>query len=1814
MGITEGISMGADDKISQNQDPAAEEQNNQDQTASVEDAFFTSEPGQAEQVDTEAQAQPQSESEPQQESGQEPQEQVQPQPEPEPQQESSKEPQQQAQPQPEPQQESGKEPQQQAQPQSDPEPQQEPGQEPSSLNVTLLDGADPFDKALPMAGGPGSQPAPFDPQRAPTWQALLAEYNRELAAMGEVPAAAALHYESGRIWEEKLAQPRNAWQSYNHAFQLHPGLIPNIRSARRLASQVGNWNVSLQIIDSELEATDDPEIKAHLLHTKGLILEEKLGKQAEARATYESALQFAPNNVELLKQMERLAITTSDWRWVLEIRAKLLTLTKAPETIVELLLSSARLLQLHFDDDGQALDLYKRVLQLQPENRLALRAIRTIHEKTKRWDDLIQTLFTEAQVNSEPSLVANLYYQAARIFREQLNDSEHALEALKRALGLSPNDHMILNEMAQLYEGLMQWQELVDVYERQVQIIADRQELVSLYFKLGNIWEEKLFNEDKAIPCYGKVVDLNPNYMPALQALGKLFYRKGQWDDLVKMYEIEIRETQDPKQRSTKLYKLAEILEERLSRDEDAIKKYEQCVKLNPGFLPALKALGRLYSKYKRWESLIEMYENELSVTSDHDQKIFLLDKVGSLWEEKLNNVDKAIASYQRILELAPNYLPAIRTLGKLYVRADKWEEIIRINEMESQIVNDQKQVISLLHRSGEIYEEKLNDKDKAIETYKQVLTLSPAYLPALQNLGRLYFIKGLWDELITMYRQEMEISRNESQKISLLYKIGELYEEKLVRLDDAIAAYQQVLEIQPGNFPALKALGRIYSSQRDWANLIEILEKEATAIEDPNQKTIALFRVAEIWEYQLQRPEKAIETHQYILQLLNDHALSLNALIRLYTARKEWREVLSVYERELSATTNPARQIQILFRMAEIHANEVNDLVQAADTYEKILSIEPDHLASMEALERIYLAQRNYPSLMKVYEAMAQRTTDDQLKIALHGQIADIKQNRLQPPQNAAENYLRILELDPKHSEATHALYMLYQKFGTWDGLKVLYERELSQSNIRDEALDLCMRIADIAQNYLDQPEVAIHYYSQALQINPDYLPAIKALKSLYQATDNPKGVISLLEREGQVTRDPVQAIHTLLQAAQLYRDKFSEPAKAIECFFKVLERDPKETQAFSQLESLLSEQQDHERLAVLYRNRLGVTDDSRLRIDLHMKLGKLQSQHLNSLSDASDNYREVLKINPSHVQALSALAQITFQTESWDESMQLTNRIIELSNDPEQLAIAHQRLGIIYQEKKPNLDKAIDHLTKTVELQPGNIDALLRLKMIYTARQQWAEAITMLENLSRTDPDNRMDYLMEKAKMLETGMGDTDGAMHAYRELQKMQPENTKIIQKLGELFERLEKWPELVESYQLFIQMLPPENATEALPLHMKMGSLYAQQLNNLDKAIIEYKKAINLSPNNTEAHVSLASLYGSTGLYYANAVDEHRKLLALNPFRLESYHELRRIFEEQRAFDKVFCVSSVLHFLRAADQNEEFFYGENVNKAKLESTAQLSDDEIERLLIHPDERGIVRKILKLVGSSLTKLYPPDLVKFGVGKGDKARQDDPLRKLSDGMAVNFGGLSYDVYHSTQPTKKVEIVNTSPVAMIVGDGLIKRTQNKTQRFALSQALKRIKDGSFLATLLGAKELAKLLAAIVAPHFPSSPIATYPSELPPDLPKKINKALPRKTRKALEELLKTNSTELARVPDYEAYLMGVEHSANRAGLVLCGDLANATMYLSQQIPELKDKRQDSTEQIIASLSPHPIMRELMAFAVSEEFFNLRTRLKLTIL
>src|SRR6185437_7330149 len=109
----------------------------------------------------------------------------------------------------------------------------------------------------------------------------------------------------------------------------------------------------------------------------------------------------------------------------------------------------------------------------------------------------------------------------------------------------------------------------------------------------------------------------------------------------------------------------AELLAEKLANPDAALLRLTEVRKLQPGWVPALKMASTLYAKMERWDDLLKTYERELEGQPDRDQAIFLLEKMAQVVEDKLDDANRAVDVYKRMLSTQSGYLPALRSLGR---------------------------------------------------------------------------------------------------------------------------------------------------------------------------------------------------------------------------------------------------------------------------------------------------------------------------------------------------------------------------------------------------------------------------------------------------------------------------------------------------------------------------------------------------------------------------------------------------------------------------------------------------------------------------------------------------------------------------------------------------------------------------------------------------------------------------------------------------------------------------------------------------------------------------------------------------------------------------------------------------------------------------------------------------------------------------------------------------------------------------------------------------------------------------------------------
>ena len=128
---------------------------------------------------------------------------------------------------------------------------------------------------------------------------------------------------------------------------------------------------------------------------------------------------------------------------------------------------------------------------------------------------------------------------------------------------------------------------------------------------------------------------------------------------------------------------------------------------------------------------------------------------LGSAYRAK-DEVDKALESYKRAIEINTNFADAYLGLGVTY------------------LLNEQ--------------------VDEAIHYIKKAIEINPMHMPAHLNLGFIYEYNGQIDEAIASYEKTIEINPHFT---GAYIKLGDLYLEKDDR-DKAVKAYKKVIELEP--------------------------------------------------------------------------------------------------------------------------------------------------------------------------------------------------------------------------------------------------------------------------------------------------------------------------------------------------------------------------------------------------------------------------------------------------------------------------------------------------------------------------------------------------------------------------------------------------------------------------------------------------------------------------------------------------------------------------------------------------------------------------------------------------------------------------------------------------------------------------------------------------------------------------------------------------------------------------------------------------------------------------------------------------------
>ena len=1254
----------------------------------------------------------------------------------------------------------------------------------------------------------------------------------------------------------------------------------------------GHFEKLAGLLRGRLDRTEDTEERRTLQLRLADLAASELGDAMGAYGAVESAFIDNPNDLDLLDRLGGVAEAASQH----EAFAKALVLAidaGEVEDEVELALCrrTAELYDVVLGIPEDAARFHRHVLGVEPADAVAFAALKQLYTKHEQWDDLRALYQQRIEATTDAGSKLDLLLQLCFLFEEILDEPKHAISTYEQALELDPTHTPSRRALQRLYGRLKRWPDLAELLRRDLDE-ATGQEAVDLAYELATIFETRLNRVPDAVDHYELVLESSPTHLRAQEGLERLmenreerqrvasilqpiFDSQGAWGELAKVLEVQLEDLTDPASRAAHLSRIGELSESKLHDDEIAFDAYARAVREDVADGSARSDLARLAAKLGRHRQRAELLEGGLAAIGDDFVKTELLLELAELWDVSEPEPEHAERIYQQLVRFERDnpeiVLKASRALERLHLAAEDHVGLARDLRRQIQVEEDEARRDELFPRLADLLETTLHDPDGAIEVHRERFELDPANADALSSLERLYEQRGRWEPLVEVVERRAELAGDEQEQLALCRRVGEIFEEKLERIEHAIAAYRDVVSRFGSDEATLGALTRLYRQTERWHELLEITEIRAQDAEDSDQRLAFRFQAAELMRNQTGEIERAFEVYRELLEKVPGHGPTVAALEELAAGSDVLLRVaaanrlLDQYQGEgryadqirmlevIAAGDDPSERVRSLLRAAEISEVGTED-VDAAFAFAGRALREGVDLDDFERVladyERYAEATGRFSEQVATLETVASELLDADLRTQVRMRAASVAQERLGDAQLAKAQYQNVLEEQPDHRAALDALLGLVEDAGATRELVELLRRKGELSEDREERAALLVRQAHLYQAELDDPESAIEALDRALG-ESDHPLAYEGLERLYRRTRQWDELATLYEREiDQRIGDPAAVRYEL---GELCLRRLNEPWRGLDQFREALSQNPEHEPTVRVLETLIEQSEYRsaaaELLEPLYLRRmewpkvtqilearLDGEDDPTQRLELLRHLGDVQESHLEDLDGALETYGRLFSEDPHDRQSQETLTRLARSLGRWDRLAAIfdkTLRAVEVDDgDTAVLALTTARL---YDERMEDLDRAGYFYQRALTYDPSNKEAGRSLASVYSRGLKW-EALLELdrerESFADTD-DERVAVLHEIARIEVDELEHPGGGIVTFRRILEIDPVNTEAVTRLDQLLEGAERWDEL--GAHIEFQIDNASNARAALGLRQRLGLLTETKLESPAQAL-------------------------------------------------------------------------------------------------------------------------------------------------------------------------------------------------------------------------------------------------------------------------------------------------------------------------------------------------------------------------------------------
>jgi serine/threonine protein kinase/tetratricopeptide (TPR) repeat protein len=1215
-------------------------------------------------------------------------------------------------------------------------------------------------------------------------EVLLDRVDRETS----IETRSALLYEVASLYEEKLLDGNNAVVAWVQALLVDPHDARALKSIERLTA--GNEARLTDVLETLTAATDETR-------------EELLG---------------ADNSAERAQTAQALEAARSE---LAAVRAKVAAEAEAREARTQAARAQrdrdADVLERRVRELRAVLDRSQERREIEVQRvRDAEEAIvtkRAAHESCASRAEATVEEFEQAQASSDPAREAELADLAAEaealVDQATTLETEHgeALEALaERETELSHADDELSDariayeqadqelaavrgedieliedddESAALTLDDDEASELADVEERA--FAAERAyepyagdeteraqrrkqrlgELVQLYVIMGRFYVARLGRADYALSCYSRALEADPDNDTAYDAMLEVYRTSQAWNELVAALLARADRAKNPVRMRDSRAQAAVLLAQKLNDETKARAQLERVLAEDPAHELAHETLAGLLRAANDYTGLAQLLERRLAALEGEAKYTTRLE-LAQLYEEKLQNPERAEGHYLAVAEASPRLLDAFKGLERVYAKRENYEGLLSALRSQAALVPTPRQRIALHERIGTLLEEEFVDHEAAIEAFQQITAIDPNHELANLALARLCRQLQRFDEVVETLQRLATQARDPKQKVELLLQVVRTYNVDVGSPERAMQALERILEIDPEEPEALSEMARLKSTAGDVASALQAVAKLAEQEQDPRKQAEYYIRAARMLEESGDR-DGAISRYKQALDADRSALAAVAALRTIYTRRGDAHGAIEMLNYAITLTDGDRKRAELYAELGKLHQEQLEDLASAEQAFHTALRLDSTCTLAQVGIGRIEYGRGHHEEAAQQLGAALGRL--DELPKEEAAEICAFAAQSfkaLGDLDKAVDAYKRARDFAPDDLAANERYAASVREAGDAKSAERLYERLYTR--FQDE-LDMPERLRVLrawGDAQLDAGLVtqATATFKEVIARRPDDEAALEGLTRAHGQAGAWQEVIQLLQLRSRGSRDPEQRFALLVETGDVFLEQIHDRDAAVQTYVMALDQQPQNRNLLTKLMAIYSDAQDWSRLIEVILRIAEMVESSDQLAKYYNTAANIAHKELGRFDEAANYYEAALTHLPpgSGQPQLEGLVQCLSENHDWERLDRAydarISRLREAGADSAEIAALLDARGRVLAERLGRTADALELYEQAQQLDPNNRDRREMLTTVYSKepKRYFARAVAAHRSLLAEDP-YRVDSLQALRRIYTSG-----------------------------------------------------------------------------------------------------------------------------------------------------------------------------------------------------------------------------------------------------------------------------------------------------------------------------------------------------------------------------------------------------------------------------------------------------------------------------